>query len=56
VLHRLVEGLSRWLRPGAPAWIVATRPGRVLQAVAACAGTATRHDVDRYVVAEARWG
>ena len=56
VLRRLLDGLSRWLRPGAPAWIVASRPGRVLEAVAASGGTATAHEVERYVVVEARWG
>lgn len=56
VLRRLVGVLARWLRPGTPAWIVATRPGRVLEAVAASGGTATAQEVDRYVVVEARWG
>ncbi|MCL4686070.1 methyltransferase [Myxococcota bacterium] len=56
VLRRLVEGLAGWLQRGAPAWIVASRPGRVLEAVAASGGSATPQDVDRYVVVEARWG
>ena len=56
VLRRLLGDLARWLRPRAPAWIVATRRGRVLEAVAASGGTATAHEVERYVVVEARWG
>ncbi len=55
VLRRLIGDLARWLRPGAPARIVATRPGRVLAAVAASGGAATAQEADGYVVVEARW-
>ncbi len=56
VLHRLLGSLADWLRPGAPAWIVASRPGRVLEAVTASGGHARAEDAARYVLVEARWG
>lgn len=54
-LHALLSPLERWLRPGAPAFIVAARPKHILAALRSDRATVEVHPVEGYGVLEVRW-
>jgi len=52
---RLIEPLRAWLRPGAPAWFVVNRAGRLGQVLARSGAELISHDVPGFTVVRATW-
>jgi 16S rRNA G1207 methylase RsmC len=54
-LRRLLDPLRVWLTPGAPAVVVASRPGTVVDALKRAGATVEFAAYERYTIVEARW-
>lgn len=52
---RLIEPLRAWLRPGAPAWFVVNRAGRLGQVLARSGAELATYDVPGFTVVRATW-
>lgn len=51
----LVSPLRTWLRPGAPAWFVVNRAGRLTQVLAAAGAQISAHEVPGFSLVRASW-
>ena len=52
---KLVAPLRAWMRPGAPAWFVVNRAGRLAQVLARAGADLETHDVPGFTLVRATW-
>jgi 16S rRNA G1207 methylase RsmC len=52
---RLVAPLGAWLRPGAPAWFVVNRAGRLAQVLSAAGARLDAHEAPGFALVRASW-
>jgi len=55
-LARLAEDLRDGLAPGAPALLVVSRSGRMIEVLSGAGARVSEHRYERYTVLDARWG